>query len=294
MNMTPLSELIADFLDWIRIEKGYSPHTIVAYGRDLALFQRFMRESSQNLTSTSDPQLISHFLCWLDKLPYIASSRARILAAMKAFFRFLKREGHLEKDIGRYFEAPKIWQKIPDALTVAEVEKLLKQPLGQDCIGARDLAMLELLYATGMRVSELCSLKISDVSDGFVKVRGKGNKERLIPVGQKAMVAIDAYLMQWRPEGPLEALFLTSRGRPMDRGTVWRQMKSYALMAGLQGSISPHVLRHSFATHLLERGADLRLIQAMLGHEDIRTTDRYTHVAIDRVQTLFHALHPRP
>lgn len=283
-----------DFFDWMRIEKGYSSHTIAAYERDLRLLQRFLEETGSTLTFHTDARLIYDFLRWLEPLPYATSSRARILASIKTWCRFLKREGHLAIDMGRYFETPAMWQKIPDSLTVTEVERLLAQPSLQDPIGIRDRAILELLYATGMRVSELCALHIADLSEGFVKVRGKGNKERLIPVGKQAMQAIDAYLLLERSQADSTALFVTTRGRPIDRGLVFRQIQCYAKKAGLPRSVSPHVLRHSFATHLLEKGADLRLIQAMLGHEDIRTTDRYTHVAMDRVQELFHTLHPRP
>lgn len=219
-----------------------------------------------------------------------------MLVAIKVFFRFLKKEGLISVDLGCYFETPKIWQLIPEVLQIGEVDALLSQPKIDDRIGARDKAILELLYATGMRVSELCGLCIHDLSDTFVKVQGKGNKERIIPVGKKAIVAVDHYLVHYRGEvreenGPL---FVTSGGKPIDRIMVWNRVKMYAKKAGIAKSISPHTLRHSFATHLLEGGADLRLIQDMLGHEDIGTTDRYTHVSGSRLRAAFKEFHPRP
>lgn len=219
-----------------------------------------------------------------------------MLIAIKVFFRFLKKEGILSCDIACYFETPKMWQMIPDVLQIHEVEALLSEPMTEDAIGARDKAILELLYATGMRVSELCSLKIHDLSDTFVKVKGKGKKERLIPVGKKAIQAVDHYLLHFRGEVKEESspLFVSSRGNPIDRVTVWSQVKKYAKKAGITKEISPHTLRHSFATHLLEGGADLRLIQDMLGHEDIGTTDRYTHVSGAKLRAAFKAFHPRP
>ncbi len=212
------------------------------------------------------------------------------------FFRFLKKEGVISVDLGRYFETPKIWQLVPEVLSMEEVEALLQQPETEDFLGARDKAILELLYATGMRVSELCRLKITDLSDTFVKVKGKGKKERVIPVGRKAIEAVDHYLLHFRKEATEEngLLFLSLKGRPIDRITVWTRVKIYAKSAGIIKSISPHTLRHSFATHLLENGADLRLIQDMLGHEDIGTTDRYTHVTGRRLKSAFKTFHPRP
>jgi integrase/recombinase XerD len=219
-----------------------------------------------------------------------------MLAAAKVFFRFLKKEGEISLDLGRYFESPKIWQLIPEVLSCEEVESLLAQPKVDDFQGARDRAILELLYATGMRVSELCALRICDLNDTFVKVRGKGKKERVVPVGRKAIEAVDYYLTHYRTEVKEDnaPLFVSPRGKPIDRVTIWSRVKVYAKSAQIGKSISPHTLRHSFATHLLENGADLRLIQDMLGHEDIGTTDRYTHVTGNRLKTAFNKFHPRP
>lgn len=284
--------MLRDFLDYIRSEKGLSPHTVEAYGRDITAFEKFAQKSFKEV----QPEDILGFISYLRAKAFASSTICRMLVAVKVFFRFLKKEGEIKVDLGRYFDTPKMWQLIPEVLTTEEVEALLAQPKGDDAIGARDKAVLELLYATGMRVSELCGLRINDLSDTFVKVRGKGKKERIIPVGKKAIEAVDRYLLQFRGEvreenGPL---FVSLRGKPLDRITVWNRVKTYAKSAGIVKSISPHTLRHSFATHLLENGADLRLIQDMLGHEDIGTTDRYTHVTGNRLKTAFKAFHPRP
>jgi integrase/recombinase XerD len=282
-----------DFLDYIRSEKGLSSHTIEAYARDISAFGNFLKY--KNLKEVG-PQDILDFLGHLKVKNYAASSICRTLVAVKVFFRFLKKEGEIALDLGRYFDSPKLWQLIPEVLTIEEVDSLLSQPKTDDFVGSRDLAILELLYATGMRVSELCGLRMNDLSENFVKVRGKGKKERIIPVGKKAALAIDHYLLHFRGEMTDEnaPIFISVRGKPIDRVTIWNRVKAYASSAGILKTISPHTLRHSFATHLLENGADLRLIQDMLGHEDIGTTDRYTHVTGNRLKAAFKAFHPRP
>lgn len=242
------------------------------------------------------PEDILHFIAHLRAKSFASASICRMLVAVKVFFRFLKKEGVIHIDLSRYFDTPKLWQLIPEVLTTEEVDALLLQPKTDDALGARDAAILELLYATGMRVSELCGLKINDLSDTFVKVKGKGKKERIIPVGKRAIEAVDRYLLHFRGEVKEEngPLFITRGGKPIDRVTIWSRVKAYAVSAGICKTISPHTLRHSFATHLLENGADLRLIQDMLGHEDIATTDRYTHVTGHRLKSAFQAFHPRP
>jgi len=241
-----------------------------------------------------ESQTILSFLSSLQEKNYASSSICRILVSIKVFFRFLKKEGEVSLDLGRYFETPKLWQLVPEVLSMEEVEALLAQPQTADFLGARDKAALELLYATGMRVSELCKLHLSDLNDQFVKVKGKGKKERLIPVGKKAIAAVDHYLLHFRGAGESPFLFLSPRGKPISRVTLWGRVKIYGKAAGIAKTISPHTLRHSFATHLLENGADLRLIQDMLGHEDIGTTDRYTHVTGSRLKNAFKSFHPRP
>ena len=284
---------ISDFADYIRTEKGLSPHTIEAYLRDIETFASTLAVKDWKV---ADSASILSFLSYLQSKGYASSSICRMLVAVKVFFRFLKKEGEISVDLGRYFETPKVWQLVPDVLTMEEVDHLLAQPQPGDLIGARDKAILELLYATGLRVSELCSLRICDLNDTFVKVRGKGKKERVVPVGKQAIAAVDFYLTRFRTEATEEnaPLFISQRGKAIDRIVVWNRIKAYAKSAGIAKSISPHTLRHSFATHLLENGADLRLIQDMLGHEDIGTTDRYTHVTGNRLKNAFKSFHPRP
>jgi integrase/recombinase XerD len=290
-----LERFIREFLDYLQSEKGLSRNTIEAYGRDLHLFVSFIKGAGVSSVRDATGESIYGFLGSLQAQNYATSSICRTLVAIKVFFRFLKKEGIISVDLGRYFETPKMWQLIPEVMTIEEVDLLLAQPEAQDAIGVRDRAILELLYATGMRVSELCSLKITDLSDNFVKVRGKGRKERLIPVGRKAIEAIDDYLIRFRgkAESGEAPLFISQKGKPIHRISVWSRIRAYAKSAKIAKTISPHTLRHSFATHLLENGADLRLIQEMLGHEDIGTTDRYTHLANSRVKASFKAFHPR-
>lgn len=284
---------INDFLDYIRTEKGLSPHTIEAYSRDIYAFVATLQEKEWK---NVDQNTILRFLSHLQTKGYASSSICRTLIAVKVFFRFLKKEGEISFDLGRYFETPKLWQLIPEVLTMEEVDRLLATCKPDSFVEARDRAILEVIYATGVRVSELCSMKISDIGDGFVKVHGKGRKSRVVPVGEKAIQAVDHYLIHFRTEaeGDNAALFVTEKGRPIDRIAVWRLLKKVAKEAGISKNVSPHVLRHSFATHLLENGADLRLIQDMLGHEDIATTDRYTHVSNPKLKAAFKAFHPRP
>ena len=284
---------ILDFIDYLRSEKGLSSHTIEAYARDIKLFASKLSQKDWRAVSTAS---ILSFLAFLKEQSYASASVCRMLVAIKVFFRFLKKERIVESDLGQYLDTPKLWQLIPEVLTIEEVDALLTQPSTDDFIGARDKAILELLYATGMRVSELCRCRIGDLSDTFVKVQGKGKKERIIPVGRKAIEAVDHFLTHFRGEVCEEntILFITAKNKPIDRVVVWTRIKIYAKAAQILKPISPHTLRHSFATHLLENGADLRLIQDMLGHEDIGTTDRYTHVTGHRLKAAFHQFHPRP
>jgi integrase/recombinase XerD len=290
--VTPHDPLLRDFLDSLRSERGLSHHTIEAYQTDILGFQTFINKPWSSVISSDIFAYMSH----LYQAKLASSSVSRKLIALKVFFRFLRKEGHILGDLASSFDTPKIWQLVPEVLTQEEVDCLLEQPLATNRIGARDKAILELIYATGIRVSEACSLRLGDLTDAFVKVRGKGKKERLIPVGKQAIAAVDHYLVHFRGEVTEEngPLFATSSGKAITRMVVWSQIKKYARAAGIEKEISPHTLRHSFATHLLERGADLRLIQEMLGHEDIGTTDRYTHVADNRLKRSFDSFHPRP
>jgi integrase/recombinase XerD len=281
--------MIDQFLAYIRVEKGLSPHTIEAYGRDVRTLHTFLNEP--NWSSVTQEQLVA-FLSHLRERGLSSSSRSRALMAIRVFFRFLKREGEVTNNVALHLDSPKLWQLIPEVLTGGEVERLLEMPNPETEVGARDKAVLEMLYASGLRVSEACNLDITDVDDTYVRVIGKGGKERVVPIGTEAIAALDHYLLNFRGDGG-DALFLKRGGKRLDRQTVWRQIGRYAHEAGIQKRVSPHVLRHSFATHLLDGGADLRVIQEMLGHSNIGTTDRYTHVSQTRLREAFEQHHPR-
>lgn len=289
--MGHIQAAIQDFLDHLRSEKGLSSNTVDAYHRDILDFTTHVKmESFREL----DSDLVLQHLEFLRQKRYAASSICRKMIAIKVFFRFLKREGMTEQDVGKFIETSKAWQLVPEVLSLEEIDRLLEQPKSTSWMGARDRAILELFYATGIRVSELCFLKLKDLSDGFVKVRGKGKKERLVPVGKRALDAVDFYLIEYRKDCKSEFLFTSRSGKPMDRVLIWKRIRHYAKLAKIDRPISPHQLRHSFATHLLENGADLRIIQEMLGHEDIGTTDRYTHLSNSHLQNVFRRHHPRP
>lgn len=285
-----------DFLCYIRSEKGLSKNSIEAYQRDiLALIATLESRHLRSFTSVSAADIVAH-LKQMKASCYASSSICRALIALKVLFRFLKREGCLSHNPASYLETPKLWQSLPEVLTVEEMENLLAQPNVTTAIGARDLAILELLYSSGLRISELCNLTINDVDDQYIKVFGKGRKERIVPIGSKALAAIDHYLLYYRcryDSDKLLQLFLSKNGNPIDRIAMWEMVKKYALKGGIAKNISPHTLRHSFATHLLDNGADLRVIQELLGHKSISSTDRYTHVSRSQLQQVFQACHPR-
>lgn len=285
-----------DFLSYISSEKGLSLNTIDAYGRDLRSFLAHIEtQGLQSLSAVEEAHIIS-FLATLQKKMQASSTLCRTLVAIKVFFRFLRREGDLDRDVTFHLDSPKLWQLIPEVLTITEVETLLQGPNPDSSIGARDKAILEVLYATGIRVSELCNLNLQDVDEDHVRVMGKGNKERLVPIAKMAIDAIDHYLIHHRKEEKEKnpPLFVTKGGKRIDRMTIWTRVKFYGKKEGIDKNISPHTLRHSFATHLLENGADLRVIQEMLGHADIATTDRYTHLSQKHMHDAFTNFHPRP
>jgi integrase/recombinase XerD len=283
---------IQDFLLYLASEKGLSPQTIAAYGRDLKLFMSSLSTSSLDF---GEREVVAFFQ-GLQKKEYASSSIYRAAMALKGFFRFLRREKLIKEETPLYLDTPKMWQLVPEVLTEEETERLLEVARPLDLIGSRDRAILEVLYSCGLRASELCGLDIGDVDELSVRVKGKGGKERIVPISPPALEAIDHYLLHYRPQiGKVsEALFLTSRGKRIDRVAVWNRVKNYAKAAGITRSISPHTLRHSFATHLLENGADLRVIQEMLGHASIATTDRYTHISQKHLHSSFNQFHPRP
>lgn len=286
---------LADFVSYIASEKGLSRNTIEAYQRDIRAFIAFLREEGITAFTHVKYHHLIGFLAKMRAANYATASISRNCISLKVLCRFLKREGLVPVDVALDLETPKLWQIIPDILSGEEIEALFKQPNSETPLGARDRAILEILYASGLRASEVCTLKIYDVDDTTVRVMGKGSKERLVPLGRKALLAIDHYLQyrqQW-DSNVQEALFVTKVGKPIDRILVWRMIKTYAKKAGITKNISPHTLRHSFATHLLDNGADLRVIQEMLGHVNIGSTDRYTHVSTTRLQQAFHSSHLR-
>lgn len=283
---------LQDFLNFIASEKGLALQTIEAYERDVRLFLSHINGKKLGAIEQGD---VVRFMEEMKKKGYASSTLYRTLVSIKVFFRFLKREKWIEKDPTHLVESPKLWQLIPEVMTENEVKRLLMQPDTVSEIGARDRAILEMLYATGIRVSELCGLNVHDVGEDTVRVRGKGGKERVVPIANVAIEALDTYLTFRDRTKRLEdlPLFVTKRGKRMDRTQVWSRMKKYAKAAGIEKGVSPHTLRHSFATHLLDHGADLRVIQELLGHADIGTTDRYTHLSNQHLYRAFDAFHPR-
>ncbi len=283
----------------MRIEKGLADNTIAAYGRDLAKLAAFAKAHSL-ATRTIQRDDVVDFLGSLYKQGLDSRSVARHLVTVRNFFRFALTEEWMKSDPTQNLESPKIWKSLPGCLTVEEVDRLLAQPDPASRLGLRDKALLELLYSTGLRVSELVGVRIGDVDmqSGCLRCVGKGNKERLVPVGKQAIAAVGNYLRDARPRligrrAQVPYLFLNVRGGKLSRVGFWKVLKQYGRKAGLQRKLSPHKLRHSFATHLLERGADLRSVQLMLGHADISTTQIYTHVIQERLKQVYKAHHPR-
>lgn len=287
-----LQQALQDFLCYLSSEKGLSQHTLQAYARDLKGFFQVLKQSNLQQITEEDVLAFAHKL---QLKGYASSSICRVLVSIKVFLRFLYREELIKNEFGLSIDAPKVWQLIPEILTLTEVEKLLLAPDLSTEIGARDRAILQVIYASGLRVSEICGLNIQDFSDHTIRVIGKGKKERIVPVARSAVEAVDYYLLHYRlPNAKTEALFLNTKQKRVDRFSIWKQLKVYAKQIGITKSISPHTLRHSFATHLLENGADLRVIQELLGHSSIATTDRYTHLSNKHVIEAFQRYHPRP
>jgi len=277
-------EHLESFIIYLASERGLSQSTLAAYSSDITLFYRTVH-------GKVDRESLTFFFLELRRLGYASSSLCRISISLRIYFRFLKEERIIKEDWGQFLSSPRVWSLIPDVLTVEEVEKILRIVDLSAVVGLRDRSILELLYASGVRVSEVCSLNLSDVDDTQMRIKGKGGKERIVPLAKRAVVALDAYLA--KREDSSNALFLRRREERIDRFTVWRAIKKYAKMAGIEKQVSPHTLRHSFATHLLENGADLRIIQELLGHANIATTDRYTHISKSHLHLAFDAFHPR-
>ena len=295
-----MNKNIDQFLDYLSVERGLAKNTLTSYGRDLNKFATYLeKEHISSFTNVKKSDITDFMLFQKDK-GLSANSIARGLAAMKVFFRFLAREGVLKTDVASVIETPKLWKHLPEPLSFSEVDKLLKAPNPKDWIGIRDKACLELMYATGLRASEVVNLNLWDVnlSLGVIRCIGKGSKERVVPLGEVAKTAIKRYNDKVRPKLLKTAseggLFLTRLGRKMSRQMLWKIIKGYKKKTRIDKDITPHTLRHSFATHLLERGADLRVVQEMLGHSNISTTQIYTHINKERLKSIHRKFHPRP
>ena len=291
---------IAQFLDYLSLERGLSKNTLISYERDLVKFSGYLKKKGAVSFNEAKKSDVTDFMFSEKDKGLSANSIARSLAAIKTFFKFLAREGFLKMDVTSVIETPKLWKHLPDSLSINEVDRLLSKPNLKDWIGIRDKACLELMYATGMRVSEIVSLNLTDINLdlGVVKCMGKGSKERIVPLGKAAGTAVRRYLDRVRPtlvkSDSEKGLFLTRLGHKMTRQMFWKIIKSYAKKARIDKNIMPHTLRHSFATHLLERGADLRSVQEMLGHANISTTQIYTHINKERLKMIHKQFHPRP
>ncbi|MBM3244280.1 MAG: site-specific tyrosine recombinase XerD [Candidatus Omnitrophica bacterium] len=295
-----MKEFIDMFLNYISVERGLASNTIISYREDLESFMDFLKKHPPIQLSKTTRNDISNFMLQQKDRGLSSSSISRRLAAIKSFYRFLVREKILKADPTSLIDSPKLWKKIPETLSLNEVDSLLNAPDLRNIQGIRDKAILETLYATGMRVSEAGNLKLDNVNldIGFLRCIGKGNKERVIPFGKKAIVAVKRYLEVSRPallkKNESDILFLSRFGKKISRQSIWKIIQRYTKEAGIKKHIKPHLLRHSFATHLLERGADLRSVQEMLGHANISTTQIYTHINKDRLKSIHRMFHPRP
>ncbi len=298
----PLSSVssIDGFIDSIWSEKGLSRLTLDAYHRDLRLFADWLHEHNSCLLEAQQHHILAYLAHRVEKENRAARSNARLLSTLKQFYRFQVRTGQLVRNPTDLISAPKLTRLLPDSLTEQDMDNLLHAPDVENHFGLRDRCMLELMYSSGLRVSELVALEMNQVNQnlGLVRLTGKGNKERVIPVGEEALEWLSRYLRQSRPvlvndKVRSDALFLSSRGTGITRQAFWQHIKKYLIKAGIKSTYSPHSLRHAFATHLLNHGADLRTVQMLLGHSDLSTTQIYTHVAQARLQALHEAHHPR-
>ncbi len=291
--------LLERFNDHLAVEKGASPRTNEAYMHDLARFATFCHIKGAHKPEGVNAKILREYVYHLKDLGLSSSSIRRNISSVRSYFRFMLGEGELVADPSERLEAPKGWRTLPEVLTVDETEKLISAPQLEEPLAFRDRAMFEIAYGAGLRVSEWISISTKDVlmEDHLVRVFGKGSKERLVPIGRKAIGAVAIYLRELRPK--LEkgqgkgVLFLNSRGEPLSRMGAWKILRKYVEKAGITKPVSPHTLRHSFATHLLEGGADLRAVQEMLGHADISTTQIYTHVDREYLRAVHKQFHPR-
>jgi integrase/recombinase XerD len=287
-----------EFLYHLAVERGLAENTLVSYRADLSDFLVFLRKRKTENLDQADKDTIMAYLYTLQLKGRSSATVSRHLAALRSFFRFLVREGTLAKDPTADLESPKLPQKLPRVLTVEEVDLLLGQPMVGEPCGLRDKAMLELLYATGIRVTELVTLDLEQVhiDNGFIRCFGKGEKERMVPMGDVAVRCLQEYLDRGRPKlmrDNNQSFFVNQHGRRLTRQGFWKIIKKYAGSAGITKEVTPHTMRHSFATHLLENGADIRSVQEMLGHADISTTQIYTHLTKNKLKEIYNRTHPR-
>jgi integrase/recombinase XerD len=299
-QQTALANDLTDFRNYLKAERGMAANTVVAYGRDLARFAGWVEEGG--LPNYQHPTIrgLSHYVSHLRDEGLAPASIARHLIALKMFYRFLRLEERADPTAVELLSSPALWERIPQVLSPESVEKLLTAPTALDRFYLRDRALLETLYATGSRASEVVGLKMIDLhlDSGFCKCLGKGSKQRVVPLGRPAIRVLQSYLNELRPELTRAApdvpwVFVSRGGRVLTREMLWTIVKKYVRRAGLNAKVSPHTLRHSFATHLLAGGADLRTVQELLGHANIRTTQHYTHVDRDRLKAIHHRFHPR-
>lgn len=291
---------IEGFEDYLALEAGNSPHTVSNYLHDVRRLARYATSRGVSGPGDISEKLIREFIYHLKDLGLSPSSIRRQISSIRSYFRFLVGEEYLDQDPSRRLKSPKEWKKLPEVLAVSEVEALLAAPNPDEAMAWRDRALMEVAYSTGMRVSELVALHLTDVwfDDGLVRVMGKGSKERIVPIGRRAVGALAVYVREIRPgldRGTTRGVcFLNHRGTPLSRVGAWGIIKRHAERAGLTKKVSPHTLRHSFATHLLEGGADLRAVQELLGHADLSTTQIYTHVDREYLRSIHKQFHPRP
>lgn len=299
LNAPVLDAQLDNYFNYLKAEKGLAQASLESYAQDLSAYRDFLLQNDIAACSGFDMAVILKHLIDLRNQGLAARSRARHLVALRGFYRFLAAEGLIDADPTELIEMPKSGLHLPEVLSPDEVAALLNAPDHAKANGLRDRAMLELAYASGLRVSELIGLKISSLNHeaGFLRVVGKGSKERIVPFGSAAAAAINLYLETARPKLlkglSSDTLFVARQGKPLTRQAFWKQLRVYAARAGIKSGVSPHSLRHSFATHLLEGGADLRAVQMMLGHSDISTTQIYTHITRERLKSLHAQFHPR-
>ena len=294
-----MEQFVAEYLRHLVVERGLAENSVAAYARDLRRTAGYLKQAGASSFPEVDRALVARLLFWLREEGLAPRTVARHVASLRGLFRYLLTRGYLKDDPTAHLESPSPWTRLPGVLSQEEVERLLAVPLTSGHSGLRDKAMLELLYAAGLRVSELVTLCLSDLDleVGYVRCQGKGSKERVVPLGAEAVRWLRRYLASARPRlargQSSSAMFLNHLGRPLTRQGFWKLLRVHAVAAGIDRRVSPHTLRHSFATHLLERGADLRAVQMMLGHADISTTQIYTHVSRAHLKAVYDRYHPR-